>query len=151
MVSKYIQKAPRQVPSQTDNVWPSINPETAKSSLSAAKHLGTMISKTEPMDHLKITPIGSLSNFKSIGHRLTAHQSATSSSRQNQVYWWQDPKRLQNSDKSLWLVLFIAQEGSPQISGHSDIVWPSFNFWRKIGSSARQSLRLSQEIGNFAR
>ncbi|MDL1267187.1 hypothetical protein PSU51_19990 [Yersinia pestis] len=34
------------------------------------------------MDHLKMTPIGSLSNFKSIGHRLTAHQTATSSSRQ---------------------------------------------------------------------
>jgi len=29
-----------------------------------------------------------------------------------------------------------AQEASPQISGHSDIVWPSFNSWQKIGHRA---------------
>ena len=84
--------------------------------------LGTMVSKTNPMDHLKMTPIGSLSNFRSIGHRLTVYQRASSPSRQNQVYWREDPKWLQKSNKSLWLVLFIAQEASPQISGHSDIV-----------------------------
>ncbi|XXG53426.1 hypothetical protein AAC387_Pa03g1516 [Persea americana] len=33
-----------------------------------------------------------------------------------------DPKRLQSSKKSPWLVLANAQEASPQISGHSDIV-----------------------------
>ena len=149
MVLKYIQKAPRQVSSQTDNVWSSIDPRTTKSGLSEAKLLGTMVSKTEPVDHLKMTPIGSLSNFRSIGHRLTPHQSATSLSRQNQVYWRQDPKRLQNSDKRLWLVLFIAQESPHQISGHSEIVWPSFGLWRKIGSSARQSLRLPKKLKNL--
>ena len=117
MVSKYLQKAPRQISSQTDTVWPSINSRTmksslpavktsdaathqtkhmssfymlpkgctsnlrsfrqrltrfwrseAKSSLSAAKLSGTMASKSELMDHLKMTPIGSQWNFRSIGH-----------------------------------------------------------------------------------
>ena len=182
MVSKYLQKAPCRISSQTDTVWPSINSRTAKSSLPAArtsdaathqtKHMssfcmlpkgctsnfrsfrqrltrfwcseaksslpaaklpGTMAPKSELMDHLKMTPIGSPSNFRSIGHRMTVHQSSTSSARWNQVKHRRDPKRLQNSNKSPWLVLSNAQEASPQISGHSDIVWPSFNSWRKIG------------------
>ena len=182
MVSKYLQKAPCRISSQTDTVWPSINSRTAKSSLPAVrssdaashqtKHMssfymlpkgctsnfrsfrqrltrfwcseaksslpaaklpGTMAPKSELMDHLKMTPIGSPSNFRSIGHRMTVHQSSTSSARWNQVKHRRDPKRLQNSNKSPWLVLSNAQEASPQISGHSDIVWPSFNSWRKIG------------------
>ena len=132
MVSEYLQKAQCQVSSQTNNVWPSINSQGAKSSLSAgrtteaiayqtkymggfnmlpkcyslsfrsfrqhltilwrseaklgllaAKLLGTMTSKSELINRLKMTPIGSPSNFKSIGHRLTVHLSAASSSRQN--------------------------------------------------------------------
>ena len=112
MVSKYLQKAPRQISSQTDTVWPSINPRKVKSLLSVArtsdsathqtKHMsnfymlqkgctlnfrsfrrqltplwrseaksslpaeelpGTMASKSELMDHPKMTPIGSQSNF----------------------------------------------------------------------------------------
>ena len=182
MVSKYLQKFPHRISSQTDTVWPSINSRKAKSSLSAArtsdasthqtKHMdgfymlpkgctsnfrsfrrrltlfwrseaksnlpsaelpGTMSFKSELMDRLKMTSIGSLSNFRSIGHRLNVHQSSTSSARWNQVKHRRDPKRLQNSTKSPWLVLSIAQEASLQISGHSDIVWHSFNSWRKIG------------------
>ena len=69
-----------------------------------------MISELELADHLKMTPIGSLSNFMSIEHQLTVYQSAVSSSLQNQVYWRQDHTRLQNSNESLLLVLFIPQE-----------------------------------------
>ena len=105
----------------------------AKSSLSVAKLPGTMTSKSELMDRLKITSIGSLWNFRSFEHRLIVHQSASSSSRWNQVYWRQDPIRLQNSNKSPWLVLSTPQEASLQFSGHSDIVWLSFGFWWKIG------------------
>ena len=34
-----------------------------------------MAPKSELMDHLKMTPIGSLSNFRSIGHRMTVYQA----------------------------------------------------------------------------
>ncbi|XXG62451.1 hypothetical protein AAC387_Pa05g0804 [Persea americana] len=40
----------------------------------------------------------------------------------NQVKHRRDPKQLQNSNKSPWLVLSNAEEALPQISGHSDIV-----------------------------
>ena len=100
----------------------------AKLDLPEADLLGTMTSKSELMDFLKMTPISSLSNFRSIGHRLTVYQSAASSPRQNQVSWRRDPTQLQNSNKILWLVLSIAQEAPRQISGHSNIVWPSFGF-----------------------
>ena len=36
-----------------------------------------MISKLELMDRLKMTPIGSLSNFRWIGHRMTVHRIST--------------------------------------------------------------------------
>ena len=47
---------------------------------SQLRSLRTMISKSELMDRLKMISRGSLSNFRSIGHCLTIHQSTVSSS-----------------------------------------------------------------------
>ena len=49
-----------------------------KLDLPVAEFSKTMISKSELTDHLRMTLIGSLSNFKSIEHQLTVHQSTTS-------------------------------------------------------------------------
>ena len=98
----------------------------AKSGLLAGELPGIMTFKSELMDRLRMTPIGSLSNFRSIGYRLTVHQSLTFSSRRNKVKHWRDPKRLQNSNQSPWLVLSTAKKTPRQILGQTDIVWPSF-------------------------
>ena len=62
MVSKYLQKAPRQISSQTDTVWPSINPRKAKSSLSVARTSDAATHQTKHMSSFYMLPKGCTSN-----------------------------------------------------------------------------------------
>ena len=118
MVLKYFHGAKCKVSGHFNIILPDFDLLEAILGLLAVESLRIMIFRSKLIDHLKMVPRGSLSNFKSIGHRLTVHQSVASSSQQNQVYYRQDPTQLQNSNKSMCLVLFIAQEVSPKISSH---------------------------------
>ena len=81
MVSKYLQKAPRQFSSQTDTVWPSINSRTAKSSFSAARTTEAITHQAKYMGSFYMLPKGCTSIFRSFRQRLTRHwRSETKSS-----------------------------------------------------------------------
>lgn len=121
-----------------------------KLGLPTAEHFTTMTYKSELMDRLKMTPIGSLSNFSSIEHRLTIHQSAASCSRQNQVYWRRDPTRLQNSNKSQWLSYLLLRKLHLKFQVIPTSLDPVLASNRKSANSAQPSLELFQKIGNFA-
>ena len=71
MVSKYLQKTPRQSSSQTDTVWPSINSRTAKSSLPAARTSDAATHQTKHMSSFCMLPKGCTSNFRSFRQHLT--------------------------------------------------------------------------------
>ena len=71
MVSKYLQKALRQILSQTDTLWPSINSRTAKSSLLAVRTTEAITHQTKHMSSFYMLPKGCTSIFRSFRRRLT--------------------------------------------------------------------------------
>ena len=71
IVSKCLQKAPCQISSQTDIVWPSINSQTVKSSLFGARITDATTHQTKHVDRFYMLPKGYASNFRSFRQRLT--------------------------------------------------------------------------------
>ena len=131
MVSKYLQKAPCRISSQTDTVWPSISSQTAKSSLSAARTSDAATHQTKHMSSFCMLSKGCMSNFRSFRQRLTR-------------FWCSEAKSSLPAAKLPGTMApkseLMDHLKTRQISGQSDIGWPYIKAWHLPHGEIKSSI-----------